>query len=486
MLPRLELWLVSPQCQTSLRTSAAPIGQEDLTGGNAPAHVNLAALGAGGLANSAAHSRLANGARSTTSSSRASSNRGGPGGHLWQGQGLNQGALRGLCPSLLQVGQAAGGISGSVSSGMCSSMLAAGAAGVLPSRLLPSDGASTSYELKRSANTECIAGMDMIGELFQQQAKRLEMQLYQQLRDQADIETIHNRFSCASQQLQRLQAQNLELRRLVEANETNIRSMYEHARAVQSAQNALLSVCDDLSKDAALLRQALKEENPGVEVSAVVRPALPARSAELPPLQSLLPPPATNGESPQEIGLGGHQHMETALALLSTVATHKADSSPSQPGSAPANGVSEPSIRPPNWDANASDQQGSNGSDTGSNHGSSNTGTEDTATLSRDGNRNERSSASKGSPDEVDSGDGHGSDSNGDSPVDRSADSSRDVSGESKGSGESNGDSGEGTSGASGASNSASGSNSSSPPHEQDVEPPPEPHKEVSGAKRKR
>lgn len=366
-------------------------------------------------------------------------------------------------------------------------------------------GGATSH-LKHSVNNECIAGMDMIYELFQQQAKRLELQLYQQLRDQAEIESTHNQLSAASQQLQRLQMQNAELRRLVDANEMSIRAMYEHARSVQQAQNGLLTVCDNLAKDKEILRQALREECPDWAEKAheAPPPDLPTRSAELPPLEDLLPPPEASGEA-AEGGHSNHQHMETALALLSTVATRKADASTA----AAETGSSA--------DAGYADQQasnhGSNGSDTGSNHGSSNPGTEDTAVLSRDGNGNERSSMSKGSPEEGDSNDGvgscHGSDSNGDSPVDPTVDSgSRDGSGDSKRSGDSNdghsnGDSnsdggrdGSGGSadglpvgdGSSGTSASRSGSNSSSPPHEIDVEPPSELPKEAipSGSKRKR
>ena len=57
----------------------------------------------------------------------------------------------------------------------------------------------------RAVSTEAIAGMDMIGELFQQQAKRLEVQLYQQLRDRKQIEMVNVQLQQNVQQLQQLQ-----------------------------------------------------------------------------------------------------------------------------------------------------------------------------------------------------------------------------------------------------------------------------------------
>ena len=46
-----------------------------------------------------------------------------------------------------------------------------------------------------------MASMDMIGELFEQQARRLEAQLYQQLRDKQIMEALSARLGATSQQL---------------------------------------------------------------------------------------------------------------------------------------------------------------------------------------------------------------------------------------------------------------------------------------------
>ena len=63
-----------------------------------------------------------------------------------------------------------------------------------------------------SMSSECMAGMDTVGE-FQQQARRIEMQLHQQLRDQQQMESLHSQLGATSLQLQMLQANNAERQR---------------------------------------------------------------------------------------------------------------------------------------------------------------------------------------------------------------------------------------------------------------------------------
>lgn len=282
----------------------------------------------------------------------------------------------------------------------------------------------------------------------------------------------------------------MEMRKLVDANEMNIRTMYGHARSVQQAQNGLLRVCDALSDDARLLRQALREECPerAHEIVEVPRPPLPPKQNQLPPLEELLPPPGPNADASNN---DASQHMETALSLLSTVASHKAETAAAQPDSRDNGGS----------DAGSNDQDSNQGSN-GSNQGSSNMGTEDTVLAHSNSNSNGNgSSHSKESPDEADSRDGngssHGSDSgdvnahamsNGGSESNGSGDGKDGGKGSSNGdsdsNGESNGESMPICDGIAGAGAWRSGSDSSTPPHEVDIEPP---QNQVVGAgKRKR
>jgi len=349
--------------------------------------------------------------------------------------------------------------------------------------------------------------MDMISELFQQQAKRLEAQLFQQLRDHAEIEHTQNQLAAASQQLKRLQVQNMELHRLVDANEMNIRAMYGHARSLQISQSDMVRVCESLADDAALLRKALREECPerAAEFAEMPRPKMPARLRQLPPIEELLPPPVSGGGS-----TGSGPNMETALALLSTVAT-TADASAAQPDQHADNGGSDAgSAEEGSTGGSTGSNQGSDGSKDGSNQGSlnsSNQGTDDTVLVHSNGDSNGNgSSHSKESPHEADSGDGvgssHGSDSGDGSNAHAESHEGNGSAGDSNGgcndggkgsssnadsdsNGDSNGDSLPIGDGSAGTSASRSGSDASSPPHELDAEPP-QKAMASTGTKRKR
>jgi len=432
-----------------MRTNGSSLSSE-LVGklnGSAPAHVNLAALGGGSLGNggidSSRSAHLMDPCRSS-------------------GTPMCQGSVRSFN------GRSTSGAA-SVHGGQRGASSGAESSSMLPS-MGPGDG-TLPGGAKRSVNHECMSGMDMVGELFQHQAKRLEAQLYQQLRDQAEIESIQSQLGATSQQLKRLQVQNYELRRLAEASDMTIRSTYSHARSVQQALNGLLHVCESLAEDAAVLRRTLREELPerAAEFEEKPRPRLPQRAPQLPPLEQLLPGPVT-----EETQATSASHVGTALAMLSAVASDKADTSSAQPDHNGDTGGS---------DAGSNDQDSNQGSG-GSNQGSSNTGTEDTVLVNSNGDSN---GTSKESLDEPDSGDGNGSSHGSDSGYGNTHTHSNGGSGFSGSSGgglvakrgvkrRSNGDSD-----STGTDSLPLGvdSNSPSPPHEVDEHPP-------GGAKRKR
>eukprot|EP00908_Phaeocystis_cordata_P007043 Transcript_17683.p1 GENE.Transcript_17683~~Transcript_17683.p1 ORF type:complete len:577 (-),score=179.55 Transcript_17683:1263-2867(-) len=127
-----------------------------------------------------------------------------------------------------------------------SSSFGAGPLPGVPGAALPSLGQPVSRESLahganpnglRSVSTECIAGMDMIGELFQQQAKRLEVQLYQQLRDRKQIEMVNVQLQQNVQQLQQLQQQLAEEQRKREKLQAELRAAQAH-RARHTEQRA--------------------------------------------------------------------------------------------------------------------------------------------------------------------------------------------------------------------------------------------------------
>jgi len=141
----------------------------------------------------------------------------------------------------------------------------------------------------RAVSTEAIAGMDMIGELFQQQAKRLEVQLYQQLRDRKQIEAVNVQLQQNVQQLQQLQQQNSVQSRLIEANEQSLHVMYEQARTIHSERNTVVALCERLAADAHALRQSLAQENPRRygHLETIPLTQVPKTRFDLPPISAL-------------------------------------------------------------------------------------------------------------------------------------------------------------------------------------------------------
>merc|ERR1740139_1949220 len=148
---------------------------------------------------------------------------------------------------------------------------------------------SSAPEGARSVSTECIAGMDMIGELFQQQAKRLEVQLYQQLRDRKQIEMVNVQLQQNVQQLHQLQSQNSMQSRLIEANEQSLHVMYEQARTIHTERNMVVALCERLAQDAHALRQSLAQENPRRygHLESIPLTQVPKTRFDLPPISAL-------------------------------------------------------------------------------------------------------------------------------------------------------------------------------------------------------
>ena len=55
--------------------------------------------------------------------------------------------------------------------------------------------------LGESSRSECLAGMDMLHEMFERQARRLESQLFQRAQDQQRIEMMQSQAGAATQQV---------------------------------------------------------------------------------------------------------------------------------------------------------------------------------------------------------------------------------------------------------------------------------------------
>ena len=242
-----------------------------------------------------------------------------PQGTLPQGVLTSQGALAGFvaCPHPVPSASAGGLRTAAVPlASRCSTPFSAGSLASFssPSAASPALGQSVARETSlrgslplssssdgvRSASTEAIAGMDMIGELFQQQAKRLEVQLYQQLRDRKQIELVNVQLQQNVLQLQQLQRQNSMQSRLIGANEQSLHVMYEQARTIHSERNTVVALCERLAQDAHALRQSLAQENPRRygHLESIPLTQVPKTRFDLPPISALFSQNANFAQSP--------------------------------------------------------------------------------------------------------------------------------------------------------------------------------------------
>ena len=176
----------------------------------------------------------------------------------------------------------------------------------------------------RAVSTEAIAGMDMIGELFQQQAKRLEVQLYQQLRDRKQIEMVNVQLQQNVQQLQQLQQQNGMQSRLIEANEGSLHVMYEQARTIHSERNTVVALCERLAHDAHALRQSLAQENPRRygHLESIPLTQVPKTRFDLPPISALFSQNANLAAQPTQPPAPMQPPMQPPVAMQPRFAPH--------------------------------------------------------------------------------------------------------------------------------------------------------------------
>lgn len=257
-------------------------------------------------------------------------------------------------------------------------------------------GAPPAAPAEGAASSESMASMDMIGELFEQQARRLEAQLYQQLRDKQIMEALSARLGATSQQLQVRQLKIAEQQRAIEENEDAIRKMYDLVRTMHHESSQLLQVRETLAKDAAILRGVLLEESPerysqheAAAQAVLQQQTLPAYRQELPSLDELLLPAnkkAGGAADSSAAALNSAQHMGTALALLSTVASRTAGADASEKDTSVGSDAGSDGARSNDTGyagrSNGSDTGSSkNGTSNGSDTGSSKNGTADTSTL---------------------------------------------------------------------------------------------------------
>ena len=115
--------------------------------------------------------------------------------------------------------------------------------------------------------SESVAGMDMLNDMFQRQARRLETQLYQRAQDQRTIEMTQRQANVARAQVRQLEQHHLEQAARISQGSKSLQRLQDLIRESVLCNHHALSVCAALETDVAALREALAREAPSALAS---------------------------------------------------------------------------------------------------------------------------------------------------------------------------------------------------------------------------
>jgi len=147
--------------------------------------------------------------------------------------------------------------------------------------------------LGEHVRSESVAGMDMLNDMYQRQARRLEAQLYQRAQDQRTIEATQRQVHLARAHVSQLEQMHLEQATRMSQSNRSLLQLQNLIRESLLSSHAAITVCDALERDVTLLRELLQREAP----------------AELEKVRML-----TEGYRPSETLRSKAQALEAALA----------------------------------------------------------------------------------------------------------------------------------------------------------------------------
>jgi len=104
--------------------------------------------------------------------------------------------------------------------------------------------------------------MDMLNDMFQRQARRLESQLYQRAQDQRTIEATQRQAQLARAQVRQLEQHHLEQAARISQGAKSLQHLQDLIRESLLTNRNAISVCESLEKDVSTLRQLLEREAP--------------------------------------------------------------------------------------------------------------------------------------------------------------------------------------------------------------------------------
>lgn len=113
-----------------------------------------------------------------------------------------------------------------------------------------------------SPRSDSVAAMDMLNDMFQRQARRLESQLYQRAQDARMIESAHKQAQETMHQVRSLERYHVDQAARIRQGTKAIEELQQQMRAATEEHELVLSTCEALSDDVGKLKSSLLAADP--------------------------------------------------------------------------------------------------------------------------------------------------------------------------------------------------------------------------------
>lgn len=110
--------------------------------------------------------------------------------------------------------------------------------------------------------SESVAGMDMLNDMYQRQARRLESQLYQRAQDLRTIEQTQRSSAMARSTVKQLESQHQSQSTRLSQGSKSLQRLQDVIQESIASSQAALALCEALELDANELRQQLARAAP--------------------------------------------------------------------------------------------------------------------------------------------------------------------------------------------------------------------------------
>jgi len=121
---------------------------------------------------------------------------------------------------------------------------------------------TTNGDISPSPRTDAVAAMDMLNDMFQRQARRLESQLYARAQDAHAIEAAQKQARETQEQVRSLERYHVDQAARIRQGSKAIEELQTQMRATSREHDLVLSTCDALQMDVETLRESLRRADP--------------------------------------------------------------------------------------------------------------------------------------------------------------------------------------------------------------------------------